>query len=384
LVSACAPGPPPPVEEKVVEIGNLALFSGGGAIAEAPFQNALFDYVRYFNAEKGIPGVTIKVVWIDTGTDTGRFISGYHRLVDRGVPTIFSNLNAPLEALKPQFERDQIPVITAGASATMIYPPGWIYCIWVTGAEAVTPVLDYFMQNWDEERPPRLQFLIIAVAWGYEAAEQGAKYAESIGFEALPLEISPHVTLDATTQLLRIREHEVDLVYIQHIISGAGPIMRDVERLGLQDEMQFSGTEWILGEPLINMSPVATEGFLVARATPWLDETEIPGIGTMTDIQLKYRGEVGKAPEYTTGWVYGTIICEAVKRALEEVGYENLDGPAVKRALESIKDFDVGGMAKFTFGPEDRKGADNYAVYQVQGGKIVRVTDWREVPMLMP
>jgi ABC-type branched-subunit amino acid transport system substrate-binding protein len=83
-------------------------------------------------------------------------------------------------------------------------------------------------------------------------------------------------------------------------------------------------------------------------------------------------------------WVYGPIVCEAVKRALEDVGYENVDGPAVKRALEGMKDFDVDGMAKITFGPEDRRGTRDYAVYQVQGGKIVRVTDWQEVPILAP
>ncbi len=49
-----------------------------------------------------------------------------------------------------------------------------------------------------------------------------------------------------------------------------------------------------------------------------------------------------------------------------------------------MKDFDVDGIAKITFGLEDRRGIRSYAVHQVQGGKIVRVSDWREAPILVP
>ena len=44
-----------------------------------------------------------------------------------------------------------------------------------------------------------------------------------------------------------------------------------------------------------------------------------------------------------------------MKRAVDEVSYENLDGPVVKRALEG-EEFDVDGMVKISFGPEDRGG----------------------------
>ena len=77
-------------------------------------------------------------------------------------------------------------------------------------------------------------------------------------------------------------------------------------------------------------------------------------------------------------------MCEAVKRALDEVGYDNINGAAVEKALEGMQDFDIGGIVKITYGPENRRGTRNYAVYQVQGGKVVRASDWRQVPILVP
>ena len=104
----------------------------------------------------------------------------------------------------------------------------------------------------------------------------------------------------------------------------------------------------------------------------------------MLDMELKYRGEIYKGPEYMAGWIFGALQCEVAKRAGEELGYDNIDGAAVERVLENMKDFDAAGIVKFTFGPEDRRGVQSCAMYQVQGGKIVRVTDWRDCPILWP
>ena len=381
LVTACAPPTTPLTGEKKVEIGALPVLTGAGTSADQPCFRGLQAYVEYFNEEKGIPGVPIEVVWRDAGTgNPPQFISSYRVLFDRGVPVIYTSTPAAADWLKQQVEKDQIPLILGGVTGQMVYPPGWVFPVWSTPGEATVPVLDYFMQNWGEERAPRLQPFVMDGIFGREPVPEVTEYAESIGFEVLPLEVSPYVILDATPQLLRMQERGADLVWENQLITGGGPIMRDVERLGLRDKMQFAGTEWILGEQLIEYAPVGAEGLLATRPLPWVDETEIPGVKTMTDRQRVFRGE----PVYMAGWVYGAILCEAVRLAIEEGGYENLDGPAVKRALESVKDFDVGGMVKITFGPEDRRGTQSYAVYQVHGGKIVRITDWREVPILVP
>ena len=381
--SACAPAPSLPAG-RTVEIGLLGCLTGAGATAEHPCFLGVLDYVTYFNEEKGIPGVTIELVWRDTGTEVVRAITNYNVLADRGVPLITCDDGRPIEPLMSQLEKDQIPLFTGNTQTNFVYPPGWVFTAWSTHAEAATLVFDYFRGNWKEERPPKLQFFIMDSAYGWDMVEDATRYAQSIGFEVLPIEVGAHVIVDATVQMLRIRERGANLVYFQHIFTGAGPAMRDAERLGLTGEMQFASNQLVLGEPLIEMVPVGVEGFLATRPLPWIDETEILGVKTMIDKELEYHGKIQEGPEYITGWVYGAVMCEALERALEEAGYENLDGPAVKRALESIQDFDVDGMVKFTFGPEDRRGSRDFALYQVQGGKIVRITDYREAPILVP
>jgi hypothetical protein len=359
VVTACAPSEGPlPEGKSVVEVGAIPLLTGGGGSADQPSFRAFSDYVRYFNEEKGIPGVSIELLWRDGQTSIPAVISAYRSFADRGVPIMFSNYGTALEGLTAQMAKDQIPFVTGGSAAPLVVPPGWVFCAWGTEGESAT-------------------------VFGWTPVGEITPYAEGIGFEVLPVEAASHVVVDASTQLIRIQAREADLVYILHIISGAGPIMRDVERLGLQDKMQFAGTQWVVGDRLIEFAPVGTEGFLSPRSTPWFDDTDNPGVMKMVDKMMEYHGEVTRAPEGFSGWVYGAIVCEAVRRAVAEVGVENADGPAMKRALESFQDFDAEGIAKFTFGPEDRRGDISLAVNEIQGGKIVPVSDYRDATILV-
>jgi hypothetical protein len=156
--------------------------------------------------------------------------------------------------------------------------------------------------------------------------------------------------------------------------------LRDAERLGLLDQIQFAGHSSGIGEKVIEMTGIASEGFSIPRSYPWFAETEVPGIKLMIDNMMKYHGEVEREGAYFTGWVEAAVVCEAISRAIENVGYENLDGAAAKEALDGMKDFDVYGLASITYKAGDHRGATKMAVYEVRGGEIVRASDWREAP----
>jgi hypothetical protein len=78
-------------------------------------------------------------------------------------------------------------------------------------------------------------------------------------------------------------------------------------------------------------------------------------------------------------------MIQSISAAIEQVGYENLDGRAVKEAMYSIKDFDPHDIGRpVTYTPEDHRGRPVVRIYEVQGGEVVPVSDWRDAPMLVP
>ncbi len=384
LVGACAPAPT--VEKKTVEIG--AIWSMTGAAAATLHMTAMGweDYIRYFNQQEGIPGVSVKLTWADDALQYSLFRSHYERFVERGIQAISAHEETGIMGLKERFAKDEV-VVCGGEIGyeVLTYPTiAWLYLTHPTLAEGFAVVAQHFMENWQEERPPKLAFMGIDSPWGYDPIATGTEYAEGLGFEVLPMEVVPFVTLDATTQLLRLKSEGADFVYVQGLPVTVGPVLRDAERLGLLGQMRFGGHASAMGERVIEMTGTASEGFLVFRLTPWLSETEYPGIKLMVDNQMEYHGKVYRESEYDTGWVPAAVVCEAIGGAIENVGYENLDGLAIKEAMDSMKGFDIYGLATVTYNPDDHRGITRGAVYQVKDGKIVRVSDWQEVPKLVP
>ena len=382
LLTACSPVTT--VEGKRVEVAAIWGMTGPAAASLQIQTTSIQDYFRYFNEQEAIPGVSIELSWGDDILQMPLLYSHYERFVERGMPLIFMEESTGLTGLKDRFEKDEVVIVAPGSGYQEVaYPPGWRYGTTPTIAEQAAAVLEYFRENWQEERTPRLAFMGIESPWGYEA-RYATEYAQSLGFEVLPPETVPFVTLDATVQLLRLKESGADLVYIQGLPTATGPVLKDADRLGLLGQMQFAGHQSGMGERVIEMTGAASEGYLMPRPFPWFDETEIPGIKLMLDTQMNYHGKVTREGECFFSWASSPVVCEAIKRAIDNVGYENLDGTALKEGMDSIKDFDVYGLATVTYTPDDHRGVTKVAIYQVKEGKIVRISDWRETPTLLP
>ena len=383
LFTACAPGPPAE-EGKVVRIAMIAPLTGAPASALHIAWRNVIDYLTYFE-EVGFPGqslppdVDIELLWGDSGFEVPRAISIYERV--RGRNVVFFYLPSPVEGegLKSRLERDKVPGIVMSVSEGMMYPPGWVFTIYPTESERFAVMCDWIMENWQEERPPRVAMIGTDSPSGRAPEVMGTAYAESIGIEMLPFEIVPYVPLDVTPQLLRLRERDADFVFIQAIWSTVVPIMKDAERLGITDEIRFGGMENSQSMPLLDLGP-AVEGYFAIRAAPWYEEVPI-----IKDVLREVDGKIDTGGDGAMTLILFPAMIEAIGRAIEEVGYENLDGLAVKEAMYSIKDFDPYGVGRtVTYTPEDHRGTPEVRIYEVQGGRVVPVTDWVDAPMLVP
>jgi len=380
VLSACAPRPIG--EEKTVQFGVIMPITGPVSATSQLNVRGGENYVRYFNEQEAVPGVRIEYLWRDSGYQAPLFISQYERLVAAGVPLVRGDETAGLFGIRGKLKRDEVVAFVSGGGAHELFypePAGWVYGMIPTQSEAAAVALEHFMENWKEERPPRFAFAGYGAAWGQEP-RYATEYARSLGFEVLPPEVVPVVVLDATVQLLRLEEAGADLAYLQMTEGASGPILKDAERLGLLDQMHFAGTPGAMPERAVKSIGIASEGFLTARPFPLFTETGVPGIKLMMDNMMKYHGEVTTEAEVSYGWISAAVVCEAMRRAIENVGYENLDGLAVKEALDSMKDFDVYGLMSITYKPDDHRGATKLALYEVRGGELVRVSDWRETP----
>jgi branched-chain amino acid transport system substrate-binding protein len=384
LITACAPGPP--VEEKqVVKMGYLAPLTGPGGTATQVGLRNMVDYLRYFE-EVGVPGltlppgVTIELVWEDSVYDATRAVSAYERMREH---VVYLQLPSPMEtySIISRMERDGIAGMSMRPDEELIYHPGPIFSIFPTESERFAAVCDWIMENWEEERPPRVALMGPDSTSGHSPEVMGTPYAKSIGIEMLPYQTAPFVALDVTPQLLRLKELGGDYVFMTGYWPQWQSIMRDAERLGLIGKIGFTGaTDDCMAIQLLEALGPAAEGYFGARSVPWYEETPI-----LYDILRKYQGRLDTSGGGASTLLYVTVPIEAIRIAIEEVGYENLNAHAVQEAMYSIKNFDphnIGTPRSYT--QEDHRGSPALRIYEVQGGEVVPASDWRDCPMLVP
>jgi branched-chain amino acid transport system substrate-binding protein len=112
------------------------------------------------------------------------------------------------------------------------------------------------------------------------------------------------------------------------------------------------------------------------------------GVGTdypvLQEIREMYK-RAGKAPPkemetsvyYNRGIQDAAVHIEALRNALQVTGGKPPTGEDMKKGFESIKDFTLGGMLPpMQVTPSDHEGGGWVQIFQVQGEKLVKETEW--------
>ena len=383
LVTACGPAPAPPTGDKVVEVGCLVALTGpvGGASSYAFY--AMQDYLEYFNDQDSIPGVEIDLVWTDTATVDSREISAYNRFIARGIPIIMTVIDS--EKFVTWTARDKTPMIALAQTEDIMYPPSWMYSIYPTWAESFYVWCQWIMKNWKEGEAPKVVLMGPDTVAGPPAILPAKSYVESLGIELMaPEYTSGYAPMDTSTQLLRAHSNGADYVYILPIWSLASIVLKDAERLKLIDKMHFGGLENTQGTRMVQQLGDVANGYSAPRNAPWIEEMQVPGIELIHDWRKEYGRPYDFAGDDSNGTVTMAVACEAVRRAVAKVGTENLDGIAIKEAMDSFRDWDVYEIKQITYTAEDHRGWNKARIYEVRDGDVIPLSDWIVAPMIMP
>jgi branched-chain amino acid transport system substrate-binding protein len=117
-------------------------------------------------------------------------------------------------------------------------------------------------------------------------------------------------------------------------------VIKQARDYGLK--VKFMGTHWGTHKMLLDkMGPLA-EGYLGVMPYAFYYQEDIPMIQKIRAWNQKHHPDVTYRPtSYMQGFLTGLVFVECLKRA-DKAG--DLTGDGLVKALQSIKDFDVGGL----------------------------------------
>lgn len=357
--------------QETLKVGGLFDLTGVTSEVGKPFAQGVRDAVNWVNEQGGINGKQIELVPVDYSYKIPQAVAAYKKFVFQDKVLLINGWGTgDTEALRADVNKDQIPYISASFSAHLSDPSKTPYNFFI-GADYSTQLrifLKWIKDNWqDTSRNPKVAFIYSDNPYGKAPIEAGRAYAKEVGIDLVDEEIVPPSFQDSTSQLLNMQKKEPDFAYINTTTSWVAIILRDARKLGIKT--QFGVNPYGYGEKLPEIAKEAAEGVYGMMPNVAYGE-DVPMMKTIRGYVEKNKTIENPDNLYIRGWTYVLVWSEALKRAKE------FTGPGVKAALETLQDFDTGGLtAPITFTAEDHRPTMRCKIYQVQNGKIGPIAD---------
>ncbi len=376
-------------KEKVIYIGGIFDITGPTGAVGAPYAEGVRDYVKWINDHGGLLGYKIKLLDVDYQYKIPQALAAYKNLVGK-VVAIQGWGTGDTEALSPLITRDKIPYMSASYSEHLTDPSitPYNFLIGVTYTDQARVALKFIKQQFKKEGKkgkPKVCFIYNDEAFGrspfftvkyhgkvFPAADE---YAKKIGVDVVDKEIVPLNALEATSQLLNMKKKGAEWAIIQETKATA-TILKDAKKLGLKTK--FIALNWGMNKLFAKLAGEAAEGvYWTCPFALWTD-TDLPGVQLMRKVSLTYHpNKKDRIVCYTQGFAAMYVMAEALKRAIK---MGDISGPGVKKALESLRNFDTGGLTgPITFTKKSHKGSVSLRIYQFRNGKFVPVTGYISV-----
>jgi branched-chain amino acid transport system substrate-binding protein len=365
-------------EAQEIKVGGIFDLTGLTSDVGKPYAQGVQDAVGWVNSKGGVNGKRIKLVGVDYGYKIPEAQAAYKRLVtDEKVILINGWGTGDTVAMKELIVADKVPYFSASFFGGLTDPSKTPYNFFASPSysDQLRAWLTWVKADWkDKSRAPRVAFMYGDNPYGKAPIEAGRLFCKETGIELVDEEVLPPNFQDATSQLLNMKAKGADYAYINVTTTGVALVLKNAKALGLAT--RFGSNPYGFSEQLPAVAKETAEG--VTGVVPHVPFGEnVPGMKALVDWhQANHPGDSHDAM-YVRGWTSVMVWSEALRRA-DKAG--NLTGEGVKAAAETLEDFDVGGLTSpITYTPADHRGTTKTAVYQIRGGKLVKIADY-EMP----
>ncbi len=375
-----------PKQAKTIKIGQTMDLTGPIAASGKILVEDGQWITKYINDVKGgLDGAKLEWLWADDAFSPPRTISAFQRMKEDGIVVIIVQNSTSALALTPIAERAQVPIISMNAEPSSLYPPGWVYLAFPTAnADLFVGALTFIKQNWKGDQPPKIAIMGWDNSLG-RSTLNAKKYWEDLGIQVVTQDFLPPTAVDWSTPLVKARDAKADFIFVSNSHPASEFVLRDAERLGIRGKIPIimNGISVQIDDS-IDAAGALTEG--IYWIIPWNLSPDTAGIKEFMEAQQKVTG---KEPRLRSSsmhvWGALNVATEAIKRASKNVGVDKVTGAEVKKALDSFKDFDTGGITPpITYGTDNRRGGSAVWAYQVKNGRVTPVSKQITVPFVKP
>ncbi|WP_131104629.1 ABC transporter substrate-binding protein [Ornithinimicrobium sufpigmenti] len=363
-------------EASPIPIGIIADLTGATGDVGTPYNEGMLAYIDHLNAEGGIDGRQIEADSNDYAYEVPQAEDLYRQYLNDGVVAVQGWGTGDTEALHTRVAQDELPFMSGSFAESLTDPneAPYNFVVAPTYSDQMRVALNWI--NEDSGGEAEVAVFHNDSPFGTAPVADGEAWIEEngygLGYQAYAM---PGGQQNYVGLLNQAQSQGAQYIVIQNVASPAALVARDIADQNL--DMTIVCLNWCGNELFIDTAgEEAAEGHMLIQPFAPLG-VEKEGHGVINE----YLEEEGIDPEtigtsWVQGWYVMHIMAEGIRHAVENSDGEDITGPMIREALETMGAIDTGGVVgegSVEFSADSHRGSTGTGVYRAEGGQMVEV-----------
>jgi branched-chain amino acid transport system substrate-binding protein len=322
-----------------IVIGGSIPLTGVFAFAGVGINDGISDYVKIANEGGGIGGRKVRYVAEDTSYKVDQSVAVFNKITGSNpVNFYYGDSTGFSKTINPELNRKNT-ILMAGASfATELNDPKNFPNQFMAGpdySDMINVLLVYIAKT---QPGARIALVNSDTEFGRDPIPTTEKLAAKYGLNIVEKIATPPTSVDVSTEVLKLRRANPDYtIFHGYVLAPIPEFMSQARQLGLKTK--FMGTFWSMDNSLWAKVGDPADGFMGVMQYRYYfeDAPNAPMLAKIRQMRPEYQSTA-----YMQGFLTAMLFCESAKRTL--AAGKEMTGPNMKAALNSIKDFDTGGI----------------------------------------
>ncbi len=322
-----------------IVIGGSIPMTGVFAFAGVGVNAGISDYVKIVNDAGGIKGRKVRFVGEDTGYKVDVSVATFKKITSQNkVNLYYGDSTGFSKTINPELDRNG-NILMAGASfATEINDPKKYPNQFLVGPD-YTEMFGILLKHIAKEKPgAKVAFVYSDSEFGRDPIDEGEALAKKLGLSVAIKLMTPPGSVDVSTEVIKLRRAAPDYtIFHGYILAPIPEFITQGKQMGMSTK--WMGTFWTMDSSTVMKMGEAGDGFMGVMPYRYYYDTsaKAPMLEKIRQMRPEYQSTA-----YLQGFLAAMLFVESAKRCLE--ANKPLTGPNLKAALNSIKDFDTGGV----------------------------------------
>ncbi|SDO76789.1 branched-chain amino acid transport system substrate-binding protein [Lutimaribacter pacificus] len=355
-----------------IVIGGSLPMTGVFGFAGVAVEAGMQDYIKIVNDQGGIGGRNLRLAYEDTAYKVDQSVAVFNKLTSQDeIHLYYGDSTGFAKTIAPELARSGEMIMGGASFASELNDPEAYPYIFMAGpdySEMFGILLEYIAQ---ETPGARLVLVNSDTEFGRDPIESTRAKAAELGLEIVEEIITAPGSVDVSTEVLKLRRARPDYTLFHgYVLSPLPEFMSQAKQLGL--ETKFMGTFWSMDSSLWEGVGEAADGFMgVMPYRYYYDDAEnAPMMETIREMRPDYQ-----ATGYMQGFLSAMLMAESARRVLDNG--EELNGKTLKAAMNTIEDFDTGGIMGVPISvPGNSVPVGRVYQFDASAGRMVAVSDW--------